>query len=463
MYAYLVALCWAAGIYILFQLNRERSVRTSPALWLAVIWLSIAGSRNIGEWLQPGGKLDLGTVYRDVEGSPVDRTVLSLLLAAGIATLINRRRRTGALLKANPAVVAFFVYCAISVLWSDYPFVGLKRWFRGIGDFVMVLVILTDPDPGAALRRALTRTGFVLLPVSILLMKYFPEYGRAYVPWTGEVMWTGVTAFKNTLGQTCLIYGLAAIWCFFLTWRSDDRRRRKRRLFAQGLIIAIAVFLLWLSDSQTSLACFVLACGLMVTVSCSAFARRPAILHPMVLVLVTVPFAVLFMGVGDSALETMGRDPTLTGRTDIWSVALRHVENPLLGAGYENFWLGKRREKLGREIGVFFNQSHNGYLETYLNLGWVGVTLLAFLIISGYRNIVKKLRGDPALYSLSLAYFVVALVYNFTEGAVEMMCSVWIVFLIATMADFRPLRARPEPRRYGLHDPLPNDELVTAS
>ena len=49
------------------------------------------------------------------------------------------------------------------------------------------------------------------------------------------------------------------------------------------------------------------------------------------------------------------------------------VENPLLGAGFENFWVGERQVTLG---GLGGNQAHNGYLEIYLNLGWVGILLL---------------------------------------------------------------------------------------
>jgi O-antigen ligase len=327
----------------------------------------------------------------------------------------------------------------------------------------MVLVILTDPNPGAALQRVLCRIGFVLLPVSILLIRYFPLYGRAYAPWNGEVMWTGVTAFKNGLGQTCLIYGLGTIWCFLVTWRTSDRRQRNRRLFAQAICVVTAIYLLWISDSKTSLACFVLAGGLMVAVSFSAFARRPGILHCMMLLTIAVPFAVLFLGVGQGALETMGRDPTLTGRTDIWQVVLRHVENPVVGSGYENFWLGARRERLGREIGVFFNQSHNGYLETYLNLGWVGVALLGSIIIAGYRKIVGRIRADPDSYSLRLAYFAVAIIYNFTEGAIEMMCSVWIAFLLATIAGSVPLHLkRRRPVAQHGHDRFRSDELAAA-
>ena len=75
-------------------------------------------------------------------------------------------------------ILIFFPYCALSILWADYPLVAFKHWNKGIGDLVMVLVVLTDPEPAAAFKRLLSRLGFVLLPLSILFIKYYPSIGR---------------------------------------------------------------------------------------------------------------------------------------------------------------------------------------------------------------------------------------------------------------------------------------------
>jgi O-antigen ligase len=79
------------------------------------------------------------------------------------------------------------------------------------------------------------------------------------------------------------------------------------------------------------------------------------------------------------------------------------------------------------------NQAHNGYLEVYLNLGWVGVVLLSIILISGYRRITAAVRSGAPVASLRLAYFIVAVTYNFTEASFKMMSPVWMAFLIATM------------------------------
>jgi len=112
-----------------------------------------------------------GSSERFIDGSPLDAQIFAGLLLAGLIVLITRRRRARALLRENGPLLAFILYCGLSILWSDYPFVSFKRWTKEIGDLVMVLVVLTDPDPPAALRRVLARSAFVLIPLSILLIR----------------------------------------------------------------------------------------------------------------------------------------------------------------------------------------------------------------------------------------------------------------------------------------------------
>jgi len=144
----IAALCCLVGIVGMFYLNRDRTVRTSAALWIPVLWFMIVGSRNVGEWLQSGMRVDAGSAY--MEGSPLDRNVLTLLIACGVGVLMARGPRLNRVLRENWPILMFYAYCGLSIAWSDYPLVGGKRWFRSLGDLVMVLVILTDLNPSAA-------------------------------------------------------------------------------------------------------------------------------------------------------------------------------------------------------------------------------------------------------------------------------------------------------------------------
>ena len=99
---------------------------------------------------------------------------------AGILVLQKRRVRIGQLAKNNWWIILFFLYEGISFVWSDFPFISFKRWIKASGDFVMVFVLLSDPYPVRAITAAIKRSGYVLIPLSVLLIKYYQDMGSGY-------------------------------------------------------------------------------------------------------------------------------------------------------------------------------------------------------------------------------------------------------------------------------------------
>jgi exopolysaccharide production protein ExoQ len=161
--------------------------------------------------------------------------------------------------------------------------------------------------------------------------------------------------------------------------------------------------------------------------------KKPWRVYLLMAVLVAAPFATLFLGIGGGALEGMGRDATLTGRTEIWKDVLSMAGNPLIGTGFESFWLGERANRMWRMFYFHPTQAHNGYIEVYLELGWIGIALLAAIIVTGCRNAVATLHRDPDMGRIRLAYIVVALAYNMTEAGFRMMTLTWFCFLLSAI------------------------------
>ena len=438
MNPYIATIAYVLGIWLLFKLDRDIGARTSKALWIPVAWLFLNSSRPVTLWLSSLGIGVSGPISTTaalyVDGSPVDRLVYSALVLAGFVVLLSGRRRVGSLLQKNIPVVLFFSYCLLSCVWSDYPFVTLKHWTKGIGDVVMVLIVLTDSEAEVALKRFLMRVGFLVLPLSVLFIKYYPQIGREYSVWTWTPMMCGVAVGKNGLGTICLIFGLGSVWRFLRAYSSDLGKERRRHLIAHSVLILTAVWLLMEANSMTSLSCFVAGSSLMVTMKFIKLARRPLVTHMLIAVMIALPIIALFFDSGGSLVHSMGRDPTLTGRVEIWQIILKEAGSPMLGTGYESFWLGKRLDKIWTNYMPGLQEAHNGYLEIYLNLGWIGVALLAILIVTGYLNVVRALRKNPDRDSIKLAYFVIGVIYCLSEAGFRMMDPIWILFLLVITA-----------------------------
>jgi exopolysaccharide production protein ExoQ len=433
----LATLLCICGILGLFVFDYDRKVRTSRALWIPVIWFWIIGSREVSVWIatfSSGYQLDASLDANSLDGNPLDRNVYLVLLLLGFVVLSRRWPRVRRILRANLPILLFFGYCAISVLWSDYPDIAFKRWIKSVGDIIMVLVIVSDPNRLAAMRSVLARATFILIPLSVLLIKYYPSVGKAFKHY-GMAIYVGVTTNKNLLGIICLLFGLATVWRLVSAYQDRNLRDRNRRLIAHGAVFALVLWLFSMAHSTTSLACFILVSPLLIATGFRSFLRRPTIIHLSVAAIILVSFSVLFLGIGGDALQGMGKDATLTGRTDIWRLVLGLTGNSWIGAGFESFWLpGWRRDKIWDAYWWHPNEAHNGYIEVFLNLGWLGVALLVLILLSGYRNIMLSLRRDGEIGRLSLAYFVVSVVYSFTEAGFRMLDPVWLTFLMAIMA-----------------------------
>jgi len=275
---------------------------------------------------------------RYLEGNPLDRAFLIGLLLVAVLVLVRRGSRVLALLKANLPILLYFLYCGISFLWSDYPDVSFKRWFRALGDVVMILVVLSDTDWYEALKRFLTRVGFVVIPLSALFIRYFPELGRTYSR-GGAPTWTGVCTDKNQLGITSALFGLASLYYLMELYRRPREERARGPRFAYGIIVLTSAYLLYASNSATALSCFLLGGSLMVMTQLFQKARNAIILNLAVTVAILVPFSAMFLGIGSGLVENLGRNTTFTGRTAIWRCAIPMVGNPVIGEGFESFWL----------------------------------------------------------------------------------------------------------------------------
>jgi hypothetical protein len=323
----------------------------------------------------------------------------------------------------------------LSVSWSDFAEVSFKRWIKSIGDLVMALIVITDAEPTEAFKRLISRLGFVLLPASILLIKYFPNLGRGYDP-SGEPMNTGVTPNKNSLGVITLVLALGVVWHVLNLLRAKDRPNRGRHLIAQVTLLVFGVAVLAMAHSATSVACFVLGSGLMLATGLPMIRRRPAGVHVLVLGLFLVGGLTMFLNAQAGIVHALGRETNFTGRTEIWSAVIPVAPNAVVGAGFESFWLGPRLDRVWSRLSQYMhvNEAHNGYLEVYLNLGWLGVGLIALILIKGYRSVVAAFRQDPAAGSLWLAYLFAAVFYSVTEAGFRLLNPIWIFLLLAVVA-----------------------------
>lgn len=451
----LALILWLILMAALLFFDPAKDSRVSPALWVPLTSMFILASRSPSQWF--GSEVGLAAQALE-EGNPLDRAISFALILLAIGVLMSRSFKWGSFFTRNPALTLFFVVSLMSVVWSDFPFTAFKRWFRDFGNYLVILVVLTDPLPLEAVRTVIRRLCYLLVPLSILLIKYFPQLSKQYDFWTGMGYYVGVTTSKNMLGLLCLVSGLFFFWDMVTRWHERKQRRTKQIILVDVAFFAETLWLLHLAQSTTSSVCMVLGCLVVAAAHTRMFRRQPTLLK----VLIPLSFCLYLildfgLDLNGSMAGAIGKDPTLTDRTRIWAFLLSMHTNPLIGTGYQSFWLGPRLQYFWANAGLgHLNEAHNGYLEIYLDMGLLGVLLIVGFMLDSYRSICRNLESS-SLAVLGLAAWMALVFYNMSEVAFQIGL-LYSVFLLGAIV--LPERAKGRVRSIAAYDKTPAPDLL---
>jgi O-antigen ligase len=344
-------------------------------------------------------------------------------------------------------LLAYVTFAGASVLWALKPEISFVRFLRE----VMIITSIVLPVLLAArtvdLVRALSLC-FALAGILHLIFVLSIPFAKT------DIGYRGYLQDKNALGQ------FAAIACLLAIYEAIQPGFR-RALGIFGLVVAS--LLLLLSNSKTSLGLALLSPILaLVTLTIAKICRAsPAVaLLPMVGCYVALS-GVLGFNANRLSYAIYG-DPTFSGRTVIWYFVNQEIaRRPLLGWGYQSFWqVGPDGPSLVDTQGWVrqMPHGHNGYLDTMLEMGYVGFALLVIFIIATLHAMRRVRHPGRAWLMLSIGLLII--LDNFLESIwMRGSDSLWLVFVfIATEIGryWQPLTAQASrSQRSDRFSPLP--------
>lgn len=422
-------LCITFIIFLFILDKRKTKYEPSWALWVPLLFMLISASRPLALWFNP---TLLSVLPEDAsDGSPADRNFYIFLIITGLLILLKRHLNWSLIIKDNLWLFLLFFYCGISILWSDLPSASLKAWIKVIVIPIMALIIITEINYIESFKIVLKRTAYILIPLSIVLIKYFPAYGRSYSPWDGTTFYGGVTNYKNGLGVLCFITGIFIVWDLIILLKDKAANSEKTPILINIGLLCMILWLLMLSDSATSLTVFIVGVCILIALEIPIIKSNINIVAFVLLFLGLLTF--LSFNALDALVSSLGRDTTLTGRTVIWGKVLSMGTNPIIGSGYASFWLGDRGEFLLDLSYQRLNQAHNGFIEVYLNIGLIGLGLLIMMIIKTYLNSKNALLTDFQYGKLQITYMTVFILTNITEATFMIKSASWFMFVLISL------------------------------
>jgi len=445
LYACILFILWI----VVADCRRRKSV--SSAVWIPTILLLILGSRPVSLWVA-GGKGFIGEMGNEAAGSVLDQMFFFFVLAGSFLVASVRGVKWGKVFSANRALMLFYLYYLVSVAWSGDPMGSFKRIIKDFGLLFVIGVIFSEKDPLESMRAVYVRCACALFPLSVVFIKYFPEYARAYTV-GGEVMITGVTTQKNSLGEIVLIFTMFLVWDYFETRPVSGGWRLSKIPWSRVLLLIMGGWLLHLSQSKTALLCtivgvfLVVRSGLLVSRTINRFVLAGAL---------SLPFLLFssrqFSSVIAPIVGAMGRNMTFTGRTDIWDHITSTTVNPLVGAGYWNFWGGPGGFAISEAMTTIVPNAHCGYVDMYLDGGIIGLVVLFILLVSSGRRLARNLRvsADPHRYlRMRFAFLIVVVIYNLSETTYGRVSPIWFTTLLM-IVDFPAIKAAVKKSRQAL-------------
>jgi len=208
-----------------------------------------------------------------------------------------------------------------------------------------------------------------------------------------ENSWAGIFAHKNILGYVMTIGALVFLHRLFFT--------RNRRWIALILLLII-LSLLFLSQGKTSWTALCIALSLFPIQGFVNQHYKTRIASYLIFVLLIGGAIVLIASnLEEIVVHGLGKDLNFNGRIPIWQLMVEQgLKRPWLGYGFSGFWtsdagdfvLGQSWAAASKGL-IRFN-AHNGYMDTFLQFGFVGLSLYVATIISSITRLVKLLSAE---------------------------------------------------------------------
>ena len=342
------------------------------------------------------------TIYGEWPGKPGDKLTEALNLLAIAASVVlfwwgTRRARHSYFNRAIPLAVAGLL--VTSVLWSVTPSTTITRSVAYL--FVVVGAIgIVELFESYQVMRLTALIGGFLAAISLIL----PDG----VDWIEGAL-RGPFPGKNQLGAGMVI---GVIGCLH-----SIRVGGRRRFFYISLAL-LCTTVAFLSKSATSLLTILALFTLNII---GTFYIKGGIMRivSICLGIFAVGALILLMINIESLYSILGKDPTLTGRTDFWPDVIDSIyQRPLLGWGFAAFWMESNPAAMAifSRAGFFINEAHNGILQLLLDIGVVGTAFFLFLWIRNAIMALKCINGPaPAIGVSSLAFLIGILLMGITE------------------------------------------------
>lgn len=364
-------------------------------------------------------------VFDITMSNPVNQVYYSFIFILSVIAIIPHYKSFFYWLNREKFILFFLIWAGVTVLIAINPFVAFKRYFQYITTSLVFISFFLNFSNEKLLLNILKYLFSTYLVITLIICVLIPD---AKDPAFNT--WRGLHATKNNLGQH------AAIIIIFFTFQYVSSFSRLNKLY-NIFFVLLSIILLIGSVSMTNIVLINVFAIFFFLLSSKKILNIIGIGYNFVISLIVVysiiigVTLILYPEIFNIFFDITGKDPTLTGRTDIWLLLLsQNTNNLITGVGFQSFWIPEKLSKLTLFQYWLPNQSHNGYLDIILEIGIVGLILFLLVIYS----FMKNAKTNNNYIWISIVFY--TLLLNLSESTlirphhftnVMFYCSFWAV------------------------------------
>lgn len=305
--------------------------------------------------------------------------------------LVLRWKKSLYVVKKEWTIWLLIGIACVSVIWSFIPKLTPNRSMALAGSTLFGFYIAARYSIRDQLKL-LSWSFATIVILSLLMVIIIPTYGTmSYGVHAGS--WRGIYTHKNWLGRVMTISGIV----FLILAMSE---KQQRWLYWLGL--GCSFCLLLLSKSSSSIVNCVTIFSIIPIYSIIRW--RYLIVMPIIagIAMIGSSFLLWFNENSTVLLGSIGKDATLTGRTEMWPHIIEMIaKQPWLGYGYNGFW--HDWDSPGATVWYAAKwtapNAHNGILDLLLQLGLLGTIVFSIGFCLTLVRGVSWLRTDKSWYS----------------------------------------------------------------
>ena len=327
----------------------------------------------------------------DKSNSNVVNQLLSFIYIVSLLSLAGKQDQIRTFILKEKYLTIFLIWGLLSVVWSNYSVISLKRWITLFGEVIVCLAALIHFRWSEVALRTFRLIVCLYLPLTILSVIFVP----AAIQWEFPA-WRGLADTKNNLGQVTLFSIL-----LLLTIIPYNKGRPINALHYLMLGFAFIAYLGARSTTSFLIGAVLLTiCGALY-VARMMMQEKVARTYALFIIVGGVLLGAFIVVVAPEVLSGLfglfGKDLSFSGRVDLWAAVLDTTKGKVItGWGIGGFWVNDapHLRPLFEEFVWVPNQAHQGYIDIYNQVGIVGLGILVVMIFAYFKRLMYLRKGQ---------------------------------------------------------------------